>query len=315
MTRSKFLAFQPLRDFCRDRKGSTIAIVAALVPALVGVGGLTVDVGRVMAAKQALNAGTQAAALAGAFALSASGATSTTVTNAITAWNSANPVANVTVTASTPTLSCVTATSNLPTCSGTNPNAVSVSQTGTVSTFFLGAFGRSSFTLSSAASAAKAGGTAQPLNVMFVLDATGSMGDEDTNCTVPGVSRPSRFKCALYSIQSVLKVMPTSAGNVGLMVFPGLASQFTPTSTGCPTQPASTKYYTTTIKYQVGTTLDNTYNNGSGALVNTSPLVRAVGNNGSITGCLDNKGGQGSYSAEVSPRRRPRCRRTTTGRM
>jgi Flp pilus assembly protein TadG len=299
MTRSKFTALRPIRDFCRDRKGSTIAIVAALVPALVGAAGLTVDVGRVMAAKQALNAGTRAAAMAGAYALSASNATSTTVTNAITTWNAANSVANVTITASTPTLSCVTSTSNLPSCSGTSPNAVSVTQTGTVSTFFLEAFGRSSFTLTSTASAAKAGGTAQPLNVMFVLDATGSMGDTDNGCTVPGVSNPSRFKCALYSVQSVLKVMPTSAGKVGLMIFPGMGTQYSPTSHPCSTQPNSVPYYTTNIKYQIGTTLDNTYNNGSGALVTTSPLVQAVGSGTSLTGCVTNKGGQGSYAAEV----------------
>ena len=69
----------------------------------------------------------------------------------------------------------------------TSPNVVSVTQTASVPTYFLKAIGRDSFTLTSTVSAAKAGGNAQSLNVMFVLDATGSMGDADSNCTsVPG---------------------------------------------------------------------------------------------------------------------------------
>jgi Flp pilus assembly protein TadG len=296
---SRCSLLRSIRAFGRDRSGSTIAILAAMVPALIGVAGLTVDVGRALAAKETLAAGTQAAAMAGAYALSSPTATTASVTTAIASWNTANPLSGVTVTGSTPTLACVTTTSSLPTCSGTSPNAVKVTQTGTVSTFFLKALGRSSFTLSSTATAAKAGGNAQSLNVLFVLDATASMGDTDTGCTVPGISKPTRFQCALYSVQSVLKVMPTSLDKVGLMIFPGMGSQYSPTSHPCATQPASVPYLSTNIKYQIGTTLDNSYNNGAGALVTTSPLVQAVGNGTALTGCVTAKGGQGSYAAEV----------------
>ena len=45
----------------------------------------------------------------------------------------------------------------------------------------------SSITLTLVGNRGKAGGTASSLNVMFVLDATGSMGEADSNCTnVPG---------------------------------------------------------------------------------------------------------------------------------
>lgn len=299
MARSKYSVLRSFRNYCRDQAGSTIAIVAAVVPALIGVTGLTVDVGRVLAAKRAFDAQTQAAVMAGANALSSPTATLDTVTSAIASWNTANPPANVTVTGTTPTLRCVTSTSNLPNCNASTPNVVSVTQTGTVSTFFLKAFGRPSFSLTSTATAAKAGGTSQLLNVMFVLDATGSMGSTDTGCTVPGISRPTRFQCALYSVQSVLKTMPTSLDKVGLMIFPGMGSQYSPTSHPCPTQPSSVPYLSTNIKYQIGTTLDATYNDGSGALSNSSPLVQAVGNYTSLTACVTNKGGEGSYGAEV----------------
>ena len=303
MTHFKIAVLRTVRELTRDRRGAAAVLFAALIPAAVGVAGVTVDVGRALVAKRALEASTQAAALAGAYALASPSATSATVGTAITNWNAANPTANLTLTSSTPTLTCVTATSNLPSCSGTSPNVVSVTQTASVPTYFLKAIGRDSFNLSSTVAAAKAGGNAQSLNVMFVLDATGSMSDSDSNCTgVPGISSPTRFQCALYSIQSVLKVMPTSLDKVGLMIFPGLGTQYSPTSHPCSTQPSSVKYLTANIKYQIHTTFDNTYNDGAGSLVTSSPMVQAIGNyktSSSLSPCVRNPGGQGSYAAEV----------------
>src|ERR1041384_828424 len=130
-----------VRDFWRDRRGGTFVLFAGMIPAAIGVAGLTVDVGRAMVAKQALAASTQAAALAGAYALASPGATSSTVTTAITNWNAANPISHLSATTATPTLSCVTTTSNLPSCSGSSPNVVSVTKTASVPTYFLKALG------------------------------------------------------------------------------------------------------------------------------------------------------------------------------
>ena len=291
---------RPLRGFLRhQRAGSTLVMFAAMAPAVVGVAGLSVDVGNAYAAKRALNAQTQAGALAGAYVLATNGATSSTVTTAVTNWNTANPLTNATISSTNTALSCITSTSSLPTCNTTNPNVVTVTQTATVSTFFLKAVGRSSFTLTSTASAAKAGGVAQSLNVMFVLDATGSMGSADSGCTVPGISHPTRFQCAQYSVQSILKVMSPSLDKAGLMIFPGMGSQYSPTSHPCASQPSSVPYLSSTIYYQIGTSLDATYNDGSGSLVNTSPLVQAIGNGTALTWCVTNRGGEGSYGAEV----------------
>lgn len=294
-----------LRRMLRNRRGATTFIFAGMAAGLVGVAGLTIDVGRIYAAKSGFDAATESAALAGAYALQAANANAASVQNAVTAWNTAYPAANVTSSTATATLSCVTSTANLPACNGANPNAVTVTQTATVTTHFLKALGMSSVTLTSTKKASKAGGATTPLNVMFVLDATGSMGDSDSNCTVPGKSNPSRFQCALYSIQSTLKVMPTSMDKAGLMVFPGLATQYSPTSHPCATYPNSVPYFTSTIKYQIGAGLDATYNDSAGALLTTSPLIQAVGiykasgESGSLTPCVTNKGGQGSFLAEV----------------
>ncbi len=303
MKRSRLSVLRQLQDFCRNRSGSMAVAFGVMIPAIAAVGGLSVDVGRTYVAKRSLDSHTQAAAMAGAYKLQTT-TDSATVTAAVNTWTSANPASGVTVTASTPTTTCVTATSNLPACGTSNPNAVSVTQTATVSTYFLKVVGRSSFTVSSTATAAKAGGDNKAMNVMFVIDATGSMDTSDSNCTVPGVSgSPSRFQCALYSIQSVLKTMPTSLDSVGLMVFPGLASQYSPAS-GCTSsgQPSTVPYYTATIKYRIGTTLDATYNDGAQNLNTSSPIVRAVGKYasvGKVNPCIKVVGGQGSHAAEV----------------
>jgi Flp pilus assembly protein TadG len=304
MKRSISSVSRNIRDLFRDQAGATAILFGFMAVGLMGTAGLTIDAGRIYAAKKSFDADTQAAALVGANALQQANATQGTVQTAVTNWTTANPSTKVTVTNTNVSISCDTATANLPSCNGTTANVANVTRTATVSTNFLKAVGFPSITLTSTSSASKAGGTAVPLNVMFVLDATGSMGDTDSGCTIPGLSgHPSRFQCAEYSIQSVLKTMPTSLDKVGLMIFPGMATQYSPTAHPCPTQPNSTPYYTTNIKYQIGTALDATYNNGSGALNDSSPLVQAVGDVAvtpkALTGCVTNKGGQGSYAAEV----------------
>ena len=289
-----------LRGLWHRQDGATAILFAIMVSGLIGMVGLSIDVGRVMTAKNGFTASAQSAALAGAYALLQSGATQTTVAAAVTAWNTAHAPSNVTVTSATASLSCVTTNSNLPNCTTSNPNVVNVTQTGTVTTHFLKAFGFPSFTLASTSAAAKAGGVATPLNVMFVLDSTASMNTADTGCTVPGVKSPTRYQCALYSIQSVLKVMQPSMTSVALMAFPGTGTQFTP-ATKCPTQPSAVPYLSSKIYYQIGTSFSTNYNS-SGVLNDSSTIVEAVGDYGatpSLTGCQTAKGGEGTYIAEV----------------
>ena len=126
------------------------------------------------------------------------------------------------------------------------------------------------------------------------------MNTADAGCTVPGVKAPTRYQCALYSIQSVLKVMQPSMTSVALMAFPGTGTQFTP-ATKCPTQPSAVPYLSSKIYYQIGTSFSTNYNS-SGVLNNSSTIVEAVGDNGatpSLTGCQTAKGGEGTYIAEV----------------
>ena len=290
------------KRFGRDQAGATAILFALLATGLMGALGASVDIGHVLAVKGQLDARAQANALVGARALSETNATSSTVGAAVTTWDSGRPLTTLTVTNLTTLLTCVTATASLPTCNGTNPNAVKVTQTATVPTYFLKIFGIPQFALTSSATAAMAGGAGTPMQIMFVLDGTGSMGDAETTCDDPatGVANSTRWKCALYSVQQVMTQLQPSLTKVGLMAFPGTATQYNPSSP-CGTQPSSTPYLSANIKYQIGAGLDATYNNGSGVLVASSPMVRAVGSRTTplVTACLTNKGGQGSYAAEV----------------
>ena len=120
-----------LRRLWRRQDGTTAILFAVMAPGLIGVVGLSIDVGRVMAAKKGFTGSAEAAALAGAYALLQSNATLTTVSSAVTSWNTAHAPSNVTVTNTSTSLSCVTATTNLPNCTSANPNVVNVTQTGT----------------------------------------------------------------------------------------------------------------------------------------------------------------------------------------
>ena len=287
-----------VRRLGRDRRGATAILFAVMASGLIGMIGLGIDVGGAMTAKQAFKSSIQAAALAGAQNLAQSGATSTTVSTAVTNWLKTNSASGFTLGTATASLSCVTATANLPTCSASSPNVVTVTQTGTYTTHFLKAFGVSSFTMTATARAAKAGGAGTPLNIMFVLDSTQSMNTADSGCTVPGVTSPTRYQCAQYSIQSILKVLQPTMANVGLMIFPGTGTKYTP-GKPCPTQPSSVPYLSSTIYYQIGS-FTTGFNNGSGTLTDTSAIVEAVGNRStSLAACVSAKGGEGTYVAEV----------------
>lgn len=283
-----------------DRRGSIAILAAVMIPVLLGVTGLTVDVGLAYVAKRKLQDDTQAAALAGAAALARPNATQQTVSAAVAAWQRAGASGNVAVSSTTVELVCEVATEGLPTCSASSPNVVKVTQMATLPTYFLKALGKGSIGISAAVAAAKAGGESLRQNVMFVFDLTGSMHVPDA-CTIPDRTRPTKIQCALYAVQEMLKVMPTSFNKVGLMFFPGLGKQWSPTSRSCGTKPDAIPYLTPGIRYQIGTTLDDTYNDGAGSLVDESPIIVAVGNAPRRRGCLEQSSASAvnSYAAEV----------------
>ena len=292
------------RRVWRDRRGVSSLIFAVSLATLLGMAAISVDVGVALSARAALQANTNAAVLSAAQAWSDTEGTEATASNAALSWYRSNPVPlTSSVTPSTPTFFCVTSTAGLPDCSGTAPNVIELTQTARVPTYFARIFGVNSVTVVAKAAAARAGGPSKPLNIMFVLDTTQSMGTttDDSGCTVPGIKTPSRLNCALYGIQLVLKQLNPAVDEVGLMVFPGMKTQWAPTATSCSSSPAVEPYGTSGIVYQViHNALDSNYASAIGTLNDTSLLVRTVGDNAAgRTGCLYAPGGEGTYYAEA----------------
>ena len=277
----------PVRNLPRDKRGAIAVLVAFLVPVLVGVAGLSVDVGLAYAAKMKLREATQAAALFAASSMSTAPGSPDVPKWAVDEWRKSNPPTGIAISSTTTETYCDAVTAGLPSCDKSSPNVVRVTQKGSVSTHFLKALGKTSFDLSSTVAVARAGGETPRLNLMIVLDVTGSMWSEDPTCKIPGVTGPvAKLTCATYAIQKMLKSLPTSRVSVGLMVFPGLVSMWDMT-TSCGTIPKYEPYFSPTIQYQVASAaFDAGYNDGMGNLVSTSPLVRAVGNFPSDAGCL-----------------------------
>jgi len=304
-----------LRNACRDRRGITAMVVGFSVPVIVGVASMGVDYALVIAGKTALQANADAAALAGAQTWSASGGTANAAQTTAQTWYSSHPVQGVTVTSASASTQCLTTYANvLPSCSSSSPNVVKVTETGTVNTYMWRFFGIDAVTISTSATAGKSGGGSVPLNVVIVIDATASMGNttDDTGCAVPGYRSPTKFECALYGAQTIMKQLIAAQDNVGLLVFPGTAGTstnqtWTPPCSGSYTSPVP--YRTSNIAYQIAntsgatnSTLDNAYNSGVGTLTHSDPLVKAVGDFASSTAlaaCLQARGGEGTYYAEI----------------
>ena len=114
-----------LNRLATERRGVAALAFVAAATMIIGAMGLAVDVGVVWSAKQALQANTDAAALAGAYQWNQpSGGQSAAIT-AAQAWNTSNPVPFVTSIKATASAVCAT-TSGLPTCPTGGANAVSI---------------------------------------------------------------------------------------------------------------------------------------------------------------------------------------------
>ena len=206
----------------KDQRGQVLPWMALLMVLFLGMAGLTIDLSHAYVVYRALQASTDSATLAGAYAMTLSGATSTTVGNQVKAYSSlitgagttsgagANADYNVpNVTLATPTLTCVTNSVYVQvpcTASATGDNVIQVTQTAQVPMYFIQAlkvFGNrtpSTIPVSVTSTAAMQSGANQALNLAVVLDTTSSMNsqDNDTNCG------NTRLYCSLQGMQTFL---------------------------------------------------------------------------------------------------------------
>jgi len=250
----------------RDERGQALPFVAFLLVAILGAAALVIDIGNLYYSYMQLVGITQAAALAGGAAVPNGTAQNTAYQYSGDANSPYDAVYNVhpnlDITSVSANLVCLTQVNGvgLPPCSvyGTqaSANAVQVTETASVNTYFAGIFGIKTLTISATATASAKGGSATPYDIMLILDTTRSMATSyDTSCTVPGLTgTPTAEQCAQYGIQQLMgSLAPCSTtlancgadtnGNVsnpvdrvGIMAFPGLCSSTAQgmTTSNCP---------------------------------------------------------------------------------
>ena len=247
----------------RDQRGQVLPWMALLMILFLGFAGLSMDLGQAYVANRELQASSDAAALAGGYAMSIANETTAQVQSYAANYGSAStcsysggcPGANVnsglpSATISV-TLSCnsfVTTTMGIPCSTGPGSNnAIQVVQTTKLQTPFIhvlnmfGVHSPSSLTISATSTAAMKG-SAVAYNVAVVLDSTGSMSSNDSgNCA----SGTTKEECALSGIKPMLAgLTPCGPGSssgtcksaydtVGLFTFPNVQANTASNATTC----------------------------------------------------------------------------------
>ncbi len=245
-----------------DQRGQLLPWMALLMILFLGFAGLAMDLGQAYIAYRELQASSDAAALAGGYAMSITGETTSQVQSYASKYGSAascsyggcpgsNVNPNLGAATITVTLSCnsfVTSTVGV-SCGGPGANnAIKVVQTAQVQTPFihilnmLGVHSPSLLNLTATSSASMLGAANSPYNIAVVVDSTGSMADPDGdgNCT------GTREACAMQGVQSLLSgLTPCSPGSsssscnsafdsVGLFVFPNVVANTAADASTCP---------------------------------------------------------------------------------
>src|SRR5215475_7070124 len=182
---SKLKSF--LGRLCRNERGATAVIAAFALTTTFGMSAVVVDVANLYQTYRRLQATTDAGAMDINCCSGQPGKALTTATSYSATSGNTNARANETVTmvSGYPALRCFTSTGV--SCGGTdNANAIVVKQQATVSLFFAPILGINTATMSASATAGRAGGTAQPADVVLIVDTTASMNSSDSNCSISG---------------------------------------------------------------------------------------------------------------------------------
>lgn len=309
-----------LKRLLREETGQTIVMVLLTLTGMIGLAGISMDMGHGFYAYEELKASTNAAALAGAAALP----NTTTATANVISYSSEtgdhnySPVLqNVTA---TPTFLCLSSVTSLgvmcTTSSGASGgyNALKVKQTAQVSTWFAKLFGVSTFNISATSTAMPHGGANTPWNIAVILDTTNSMSNSDSGKQCSG----TQISCALQGVQVLLENLSPCALNitctsstapvdsVSLYVFPPVLATTASNDYGngsCPTSAPTHEYYTVPTLPAAWTYQIVPYSNDfrttdtSTSLNTSSDIVIAAGG----AGCsgITAPGGAGTYYAQV----------------
>jgi len=267
----------------RNEEGQVLPWMVLLMVLFFGMAGLTIDLGRAWVCYRELQASTDAAALAGAYAMGISGASTASVTSAACQYSSntdttsqnakcsvlgTNRNPNLPAVTTMPTVNCVSAgyiSVSCPTAPISGKNVVKVVQTATIPTTFiqvLSVFGiNSAKTLTlNAMSSATISGSTPPVAVAILIDTTHSM---STPFSPKQSCGTAPIDCALGGVQTFLEQIPTCAQTdpvtgvctknnyVGLFTFPAVDATTTGADTCSPVK--GTPKTPTIMPYVYGT--------------------------------------------------------------
>jgi Flp pilus assembly protein TadG len=231
----KFLMMSFLRRVLKNELGQSLVFVALGGLAFIGVAGISMDLVNAYVARQQLQASTNSAALAGAVYLSSSYFNIASATAAVTKYssvagnlNTASSLTNVQMLP--PSFVCLATVTAMGTpCLGPGAgyNAMIVTQTADVNTWFAKIFSIPLFHMSATAYATP-GGKPAPLNMVIIVDTTGSMGTVITSGSGLGSSDPAcigntELYCAMNGVGIMLNSLPFPAdAPVALFAFPNV---------------------------------------------------------------------------------------------
>ena len=324
------LARRALLGTWKDECGQILPVMAVFASVLLAMVGFTADVGNAYWSFHELQTSSDAAALAGAWALPNSTASATAIAYSSVSGGK-NVYANlgtVTMSAGFPLVRCLTTlqAQGEACLAPAGGNAITVKQQAVVPTWFAKFVGYNSFTISASSTAAMRGSKPKPYNVAIVLDTTASMSTADSNC-----GGLSRLNCALSGVQVMLQDLSPCAASmttctfssggvatnpvdqVAIFTFPNVtvgtaANAYNCTGTN-PTIPvysfpsATGKTYapsgSSTATYQVTPFLSNYRNSDTATSLNTSSYLATA--TGAKSGCpgMQDPGGDGTFYAGV----------------
>jgi Putative Flp pilus-assembly TadE/G-like len=253
-----------------DARGQTLPLVIVFMFSILIFAGLVLDLGNAYRVQHALQASADAAAAGGAGQLTMGyPPDAASATSAARKYGSesggVNPIPGVPTPNVTETVNVDCQAQVGYNCTNGYANTVTVDETAKVPTYLLKLLGFGSITLKAHAQACSPCGGV-PLDVMIVLDRTGSMGSD------------SKLVNAKAGIEAFLSTMDPTMDNVGLAVLPPAPTP----SQGCTDvkpyfkQSAPGGTYSLNNPGYVVVPLSNTYASSIGNLVPTSPLISTV---------------------------------------
>lgn len=307
-----------LSKICKDEQGQSAILMMVTLSAVLGLSGLSVEIGHGYFAYEKLVASTNAAALAGAAVMPNTVTAATYIQRYSSAAGGLNVYPELTNVVATPTFLCLTTVTNslktpcvTSTGSAGGYNAVRVTQTASLKTWFGGLFGVRTMSLSATSTASMRGGTASPWNIAIILDTTASMASRDSGVQCSG----TQISCALLGVQALLSdLYPCAMGanctsggaafdSVSLYVFPPILATTATKDTTCPSGTPTHEYYMVPTlnslwTYQVVNFSSNYRVSDTASTLNASSSLGIASGAGSCAG-ISAPGGAGTYYAEV----------------